>query len=254
VLFDLRGKRRRVVQVVYATLAALFLVGFVGFSIGSDAPGGLFDAFGVGGSGDTGASLSSQYDDQIESANEQLAKDPKDTAALLKLSKYEFYKAKEGITQDEATGQPSVSEDAHTELGNAADAWEKYLKVNKDQPSATIATQMVQAYYYLGDAQGAADAQRIVAEDQPDSGGWDDLAYYLYLAGDISGGDKAADRAVAETPKAQRSQVRQELDQIRKEAVKLKKQQAKAQRNAPSTTTPGDNPLQNPFGGAGAAP
>ncbi len=178
------------------------------------------DAFGVGGSGDTGASLSSQYDDQIESANEQLAKDPKDTAALLKLSKYEFYKAKEGITQDETTGQLSVSEDAHTELGNAADAWEKYLKVNKGQPSATIATQMVQAYYYLGDAQGAADAQRIVAEDQPNSGGWDDLAYYLYLAGDISGGDQAADRAVAETPKAQRSQLEQDLEQIRTEAVK----------------------------------
>ncbi len=34
-LFDLRGKRRRLVQVVYATLAALFLIGFVGFSIGS---------------------------------------------------------------------------------------------------------------------------------------------------------------------------------------------------------------------------
>ncbi len=95
-LFDLRGKRRRVVQVVYATLAALFLVGFVGFGIGSDGVGGFADVF----SGESsGGSLSSQYDDQIDNANEQLAKDPKDTAALLKLSKYEFYKAKEGITR-----------------------------------------------------------------------------------------------------------------------------------------------------------
>ncbi len=251
-LFDLRGKRRRVVQVVYATLAALFLVGFVGFGIGSDGGvGGFADVFSDDSSG---GSLSSQYDDQIESANEQLVKDPKDTAALLKLSKYEFYKSKEGITQDETTGELSVSEEAHTELGNAADAWEKYLKVNKGQPSATIATQMVQAYYYLGDAQGAAEAQRIVAEDQPNSGAWDDLAYYLYLAGDISGGDQAADRAVAETPKAQRSQLEQDLEEIRTEAVKAKKRLAKAQKNAPSTTTPGDNPLQNPFGGAGTAP
>ncbi|MEK6326854.1 MAG: hypothetical protein AABM66_04920 [Actinomycetota bacterium] len=249
-LFDLRGKRRRVVQVVYATLAALFLVGFVGFSIGSDAPGGLFDAFGVGGSGDTGASLSSQYDDQIDSANEQLVKDPKDTAALLKLSKYQWYKGKEGISTDPDTGVPSISEDGHTELGNAADAWEKYLEVNKGKPNSAIATQMVQAYYYLGDAQGAAEAQRIVAEDQPNSGAWDDVAYYLYLAGDISEGDQAATKAEAEAPKAQRSQIKQDLDQIRKQALKLKKQQAKAQKDAP----PGDNPLQNPFGGAGTAP
>ncbi len=93
-----------------------------------------------------------------------------------------------------------------------------------------------------------------MAEDQPNSGAWDDLAFYLYLAGDISGGDKAADRAVAETPKAQRSQLEQDLEEIRTEAVKEKKRLAKAQKNAPSTTTPGDNPLQNPFGGAGTAP
>ena len=250
-LFDLRGKRRRVVQVVYATLAALFLVGFVGFGIGSDGVGGFADVF----SGESsGGSLSSQYDDQIDNANEQLAKDPKDTAALLKLSKYEFYKAKEGITSDESTGELSVSEDAHTELGSAADAWEKYIEVNKGKPNSAIATQMVQAYYYLGDAQGAAEAQRIVAESDPNSGGWDDLAFYLYLAGDISGGDKAADRAISESPKAQRSQLEQDLEQIRTEAVKEKKRLAKAQKDAPSTTTPGDNPLQNPFGGAGTAP
>jgi hypothetical protein len=252
VLFDLRGKRRRVVQVVYATLAALFLVGFVGFSIGSDAPGGLFDAFGVGGSGDSGGSLSDQYDEQIDNANAQLAKDPKDAAALLRLSKFEFYKARQGVTQDQTTGEISVSEDAHTELGEAVDAWEKYLKVNKRKPSPSIAAQMVQAYYFLNDAQGAAEAQRIVAENQPSSGSYGQLAYYLYLGGDISGGDRAASRAEAEAPKAQRGQIKRQFVQIRKAAVKYKKQLAKAQKNAPSPTTPGAGPLQSPFGGVGS--
>ena len=36
--------------------------------------------------------------------------------------------------------------------------------------------------------------------------------------------------------------------------MKAKKQLAKAQKNAPSPTTPGANPLQSPFGGVGAAP
>jgi hypothetical protein len=252
VLFDLRGKRRRVVQVVYATLAALFLVGFVGFGIGSDGVGGFADVF----SGESsGGSLSSQFDDQIDNANAQLAKDPNDTAALLKLSKFESYKARQGgVTQDQTTGAISVSEDAHTELGNAADAWEKYLKVNKGQPSPVIAAQMVQAYYFLADFGGAAEAQQIVAADQPSSGSYGQLAYYLYASLDIAGGDQAATKAKAEAPKAQRSEITKQLGQIRKQAVKLKKQQAKAQKNAPPPTTPGADPLQNPFGAPGTTP
>jgi hypothetical protein len=255
VLFDLRGKRKRVVQVSYVLLAAIFLLGFVGFGIGGggNSAGGIFDAIGLGGDG-SGGSLSGQFDDQIDNANEQLAKNPNDTAALLKLSKYEYYKAKQGVTQDQATGAISISEDAHTELGKSVDAWEKYLKVNKGKPNPTVAAQIVQAYYFLSDAGGAAEAQRIVASNQPSSGSYGQLAFYLYFAGNISEGDQAASKAESEAPKSQRSQVKQQLEQIRKQAVKAKKQLAKAQKNAPSPTTPGANPLQSPFGGVGAAP
>jgi hypothetical protein len=251
VLFDLSGKRRRVVQVVYATLAALFLVGFVAFGIGSDVSGGFADLFS---SGSSGGSVSSQFDDQIDAANEQLAKDPNDSAALLKLSKYQYFKAKQGVTQDQTTGEISVSEDAHTELGKSVDAWQKYVKVNKGKPSAGDAAQIVQAYYFLNDFGGAAEAQRIVAADQPSSGAYGQLAYYLYASLNISGGDEAASKAEAEAPKAQRGEIKQQLAQIRKQAVKAKEQLAKAQKNAPPPTTPGANPLQSPFGGVGAAP
>lgn len=250
-LFDLRGKRKRVVQVSYVLLAAIFLVGFIGLGIGGggNSAGGIFDAIGLGGDG-SGGSLSGQYDDQIDNANQQLATDPKDTAALLKLSKYEYYKAKQGVTQDQTTGAISISEDAHTELGKSVDAWEKYLKVNKRKPNPAIAAQIVQAYYFLSDAQGAAEAQRIVASNQPSSGSYGQLAFYLYFAGDISGGDQAASKAEAEAPKSQRSQLKQQLEQIRQQAVKAKKQLAKAQKNAPSPTTPGASPLESPFGSA----
>lgn len=252
-LFDLSGKRKRVVQVSYALLAAIFLVGFIGIGIGSgNSTGGILDAVGLGGDG--GGSLTDQFDEQIDNANERLANNPKDTAALLKLSEYEFNKAKYGITTDPNTGVPTISEDANTELGRSADAWEKYLKVNKGKPDPTVAIQVVQVYTFLNDAQGAAEAQRIVAEDQPSTGSYNQLAYFLYFAGDIKEGDRAADKAVSGAPKSQRSQVKQQLAQIRKQAVKAKKQLAKAQKNAPSPTTPGANPLQSPFGGVGAAP
>jgi hypothetical protein len=251
VLFDLRsGKRRRLVQVVYSLLAGSFLIGFVFFGIGTGGIGSVSDLLGGG----SGGSVSSQFDDQIDNANAQLAKDPNDAAALLKLSKYEFYKGKQGVTQDQTTGEISVSDDAHTELGRSVDAWKKYLKVNKGEPNPAIATQMVQAFVILNDARGAAEAQRIVAVDQPSQGSYGQLAYFLYFAGDISGGDQAADKAEAEAPKSQRSQIKQQLAAVRKQAVKAKKQLAKAQKNAPSPTEPGGNPLQSPFGSPAPAP
>src|SRR4029450_9629076 len=85
-LFDLRGKRRRLVQVVYAVLAVLFFVSFIGFGIGSDATGGVFDALGIGGSNTSSSSSSAQFDDQIESAEQKLQQDPKDEKALAQLA------------------------------------------------------------------------------------------------------------------------------------------------------------------------
>lgn len=253
-LFDLSGKRKRVVQVSYALLAAVFLVGFIGIGIGSgNSTGGILDAVGLGGDGG-GGSLGDQYDEQIDNANQQLATNPKDTAALLKLAKYEFYKAKPGITTDPNTGAPTVSEDADAELGKSVDAWERYLKVNKGKPNGGMAAQIVQAYYFLNDFGGAARAQRIVAEDQPSSGSYGQLAAYLYASLDISGGDQAAKKAVAKAPGSTRKTTEQQLDELRSFYAKAKKQQAKAQKNAPPPTTPGANPLQSPFGGGATAP
>jgi hypothetical protein len=251
-LFDLRGKRKRAVQVVYASLAAIFLVGFVGFSIGSgNAPGGLLDAIGLGSNNGSSGSLSGQFDDQINAANARLAKEPKNTDALARLAKYEYLKGKQGITQDQTTGQISVSEDAHTELGKAADAWDKYLRLNKGKPDANVAAQVVNAYIFLNDAPGAARTEEIVAKAQPSQNSYGNLAIFRYLAGDISGGDAAAKKAVSLAPKTLQKQTKTQLASYRKQGVKLKKQQAKAQKNAPPPGTPGANPLQSPLGGVG---
>jgi len=57
-LFDLQGKRRRMVQVVYLTLAILMGGGLVLFGIGGDVQGGIFDAFtGEGGNSNSGNSV-----------------------------------------------------------------------------------------------------------------------------------------------------------------------------------------------------
>jgi hypothetical protein len=215
------------------------------FGIGSGGIGSVSDLFGGG----SGGSTSAQFDGQIEAANARLQKDPKDTAALLKLAENEWFKAKTGVSQDATTGQVSVSDDAHTNLGESADAWTKYLKANNGKPDPGVAAEMVQVYALLNDANGAAKAQDLVAKQTPNQNSYGNLALYLYYGGDISGGDKAAKKAESLAPKLQRKQVKLQLDQIRKQAVSLKKQQAKAQKSAPPTT-PGANPLQNPLGAA----
>ena len=217
--------------------------------------GSISDLFSGGG----GSSTSSQFDDQIDAANEQLTKDPKDTAALLKLAENEWFKAKSGVEQDPNTGQVTgISDEAHTDLGQSADAWTKYLKLNQGKPDSGVASEMVQVYYLLGDASGAAKAQGIVTSKTPNTGTYNQLAYFEYASLDIAAGDAAAKKSVSLAPSIQRKQLKNQLDQIRGQAVKAKKQaakaQKKAQKNPPSGTTPGTAPLQSPFGGAGATP
>lgn len=254
-LFDIRGKRKRVVQVAYAGLALIFLVGFVGFSIGTgNAPGGLLDAIGLG-SGSSSGSVSDQFDAPIGAANAKLAKNPNDTQALLKLAENEYFKARTGMTQDPNTGQVTVSTDAHTDLGNSADAWAKYLKVNKGKPDVAVAAEMVNVYIALNDAQGAVTAQRIVADAQPSFNSYGTLAIFEYLSGDIPGGDAARDKALAKAPASQQKADKKQLATYRKQGLQVKKQQAQAKKQQGGTSTaPGTNPLQNPFGGVGTSP
>jgi hypothetical protein len=253
-LFDLRGKRRHLVQVSFAMLALLFLIGFLGFGIGvGGGPGGIFDALGISNSSNSG-SASGVYQDHINKANEKLAKNPKDTQALLTVANNEYLLAKSGVTQDPNTGQISVTNDANTNLGHAADAWSKYLKVNKGKPDLNTAFNMVNVYVILNDGAGAVKTQEVIAKAQPSPQSYGQLAFFQYLTGDISGGDQSRDKALSLASKSQKKQLDTQLSQARKQGLQLQKQQKKAkQQQGGSSTTPGANPLQSPFGGLGSS-
>jgi hypothetical protein len=83
-LFDLKGKRRRTVQVVYLALAILMGAGLVLFGIGSSTNGGLGDLFN-GGNGKNTANASIQK--KITAAELTLRRDPKNQAALIAVIK-----------------------------------------------------------------------------------------------------------------------------------------------------------------------
>ena len=83
-LFDLKGKRRHVVQGTYLLLAVLMGGGLILFGIGGGTNGGLLDAFKGGGGGSSSNSLVQK---RIDTANKQLVVNPANRAALAEIVK-----------------------------------------------------------------------------------------------------------------------------------------------------------------------
>jgi hypothetical protein len=251
-IFDLKsGKRRRVVQIVFGLLALLFAVSFVGFGIGSDASGGIFDALGLGG-GDSGGG-SAQYDEQIEDAESTLESDPENARALTDLVNYHFLAASEGIETDPTTGATSIDPDARSGLEDAVAAWQDYLATKPQRPDSSAAATAAQAYVYLQDAAGAAEAQEIVAEDGGTAADYGQLALYLYADGKLKAGDAAGEKAVAAADSTNRQQIRKYTEQLAESARKQKERLARQAEQGDGEAA--QSQLEDPFSGlSGATP
>lgn len=209
-LFDLKGKRRRVVQVTYLGLAILMGGGLVLFGIGGDVSGGLFDAFSERGGGG-----GNQIEDRIEDAEKRLETNPRDVGALRVLIRDNY-----SLANDEADPNTGVfGEGARDELRKSSDAWQRYLEVAKE-PEPGLAQIMVQVYGQnaLNDAAKGVRAAEIVAEDNESASAYLQLTQFAALAGQDRKADLAGQKAIDLAPEDQRSSVR--------EQVKLLKQQA----------------------------
>ena len=252
-LFDLRGRRKRFIQVIYAILALLFTVSFVGFGIGSDAAGGIFDAFGLG-SGGTGPD-NPQYEERIDAAKADLAEDPEDKAALLELASTYALAGDDEVEVNERTGAPVLTEDAKPHYEQAIEYWERYLETDPRKPEGGIAAQLLNVYVLL--AQSATDpaeieelldgvyhAAAVVAEDQPSANSLSTMAEFAYLSGREKQGDEAAEQALEEADKSERTQIRRYVEDAEKRGKSLQRQ-LKDLREAQGTTP--EEAFQNPF-------
>src|SRR5687768_13964488 len=101
-LFDLRGKgRRRVIKIVYVTLAFLLGGGLVLFGIGGDVSGGLVDAITGAPSGDTGEK---RYREEAAAAAARVKANPQDPAAWRALTRARINVATSGDLYDSTKG------------------------------------------------------------------------------------------------------------------------------------------------------
>jgi hypothetical protein len=252
-IFDLKsGKRRRVVQVVFGFLAAVFFISFVGFGIGSDAAGGIFDALGIGGGS---SSDDPQFEQQIEDAQAAVEKNPGSGNANADLiSAYYGSASSSGVSTDQQSGQISITEDAHSDLQRAAQAWDDYLATKPNPVSVTAAASAVRVFQLLNDAGGAAEAQQVIADEQKSAAAYGQLAFYLYADLKIPEGDEAAKQAVAAADGTTTKQIQKTMDSYREQALKFQKQikqQRQQEQQQGGGGTPGGSELENPFGSLG---
>jgi hypothetical protein len=255
-LFDVRGRRKRVIQVIYTGLALLMAGGLVLFGIGGSVSGGLLDGLGIG----NGSAGDSTLGDQADRLDQKLQRRPNDEALLLAATRTRISYGNTLAEVDPTTGQPTVTSDARDQYEMAADTWARYLKVAEGEKSAGVALLVANALFTLAqsdttpdaidaDVKAAARAQRIVAEQRPNVGTLSTLATFEYYSLDFTAGDRAAQQAEqAATSPSQRKLVKQQLAATRKQAKRYQKQ-VKAFEKANKGQQ--RQRLENPFGGLG---
>lgn len=225
-LFDLRGRRRRLIQAIYLTLAVLMGGGLVFFGIGGDVSGGLFDAFGDRNS--TGGNGNDVFEERRDEAQERLRVNPKDEVALKALVRANYQ-----LASSQAGQNTAFPPDAQDELRAAAQAWERYLALEPDPVDPSLAGLMLQAFSdgALNQPEKAVTTAEILAEQNETPESYIVLAQYASLAGQSRKADLAGQRAIDLAPKDQREIVEAQVEQAKAASV-IQQQQSQSQ-NSP---------------------
>lgn len=212
-LFDLRGKRRRAVQVTYASLALLMAVGLVGAGIGSDVSGGVFDIFTGNDSSDV-SDANKPIQKRIDKANDKLEANPRDQAALMEVVRGHYSLAATDASREDG----SFGKDGKEQLKKASAAWERYVALKPEKIDPALATLMATAYGPLGlnDAAKAVGATEIVAQERNDPASYVQLVQAATAAGQTRKADLAGQKALdLAASKEERDAVKAALEQAK---------------------------------------
>ena len=251
-LFDIRGRRRHVVRVVYAILAllmgaSLFLVV------------GPFNVANLINNGST-TSPADVLQEQVERQEAKLRREPENEAVMAGLVRSHLGTANALSEKDPATGATILTPEGHQELEAASKTWNQYLK-QTDSPNPTVAALMANGYAGLAETSSsneeakefigkAAETQNLAAEGQPTVNSLSTLALFQYFAGDFAAGDQASREATDAAPKAERKEVKKQTAEFRKRGKEFAQQSKEA---AKTEKEQGKESLKNPFGELGGS-
>jgi hypothetical protein len=213
-LFDLRGRRRRAVQVTYLILAVLIGGGLIFFGIGG-ASGGILDAVTGNGSGG-GANVNEQLQKRIDNQKKRLAASPNNAAILAALVRLNYQAA----VSQQPSGSSAFSADAKDDLRAAGAYWDRYVEAKNGEPSADLARVAYTIFGTTGLNQPdkAKEAVRVIAAQVNDSQTYLLLVQTATTAGDTRTAQLAAQKAIDLAPKSQKKQVQKLAKQLQSAA------------------------------------
>jgi hypothetical protein len=256
-VFDIRGRRRNAVKVVYAVLAvlmglSLFLV-VGGFNLSE-----LFNGSG-------GAEAGKEFEATATRLEQELKKEPEEPKKLLALTRARVNAANsyyEIGPEEERT--PTV--ETVEQLNLASDSWDKYLKAI-DEPAAGAAQLMAPNFILLAqnsktfpeaqvNLEAAAQAERIIAEQRPSLNSLTTLAFYVATLGDKKEAQKLAKEAVPyANTKFERENIDNEIKRYEELGERFQAERKNAEKEEGKESAK-NNPLQSGLGSSlsGAGP
>lgn len=262
-LFDVRGKRKRVIQVIYVLLALVMVASLIVIGL----PGGI--GFGGGGNvvSQDAAELSVERAQRLE---EKVAQQPNNANAQSELIRARIAAGNGLVEVDQDTGQQTVGDKATEQYSLAADAWQNYLKTTGNQPDQGVA-QLVSGMLFslsqgstvaqfeanISDAAKAqafvvSEAEKAAAkgEGPEPTGQLVTLATYQYYAQDFQAAKASRKRALAMANSEQeRNQINTQLDSVERDAKRIGKTIDQAKKQAKQS---GGSGLQDPLGQLGS--
>ena len=260
-LFDLRGRRKRVIQVIYVMLAFIMAASLLVIGL----PGGL-NPFNSGSSvvSQDAADLSKERAERLE---QKIAAQPEAVGLRAVLIRERILAGNSLVEVNDQ--QQVVGAEATEQYQIAAEEWEQYVKETGGKPDRGVAQLVAGTLFTLaqgstvaqfeGNMRDAARAQSFVAEDglrefetedgPPPTGLFVTLATYEYYAQNFGAAEKARQKALKIAgDEANRKEVNRTLDQIEEDARKVGKQIEQAKKQARKNK---GQSVEQPFGNLG---
>jgi hypothetical protein len=261
-VFDIRGRRKHVVKVVYAVLAvlmgaSLFLV------VGPVNLGQLFSNTSSSGE------AAKPFEEQVERLEAKLRREPESEQVLQSLTR-----AQVSVGNSLLSNEPSEDDlvRAVQQYQQASNSWSEYLKATQE-PAAGTAQLVAPALIALAERshslpeaetniEAATGAQEIVAKQRPSLNSLSTLALYAFFTGDFVAAEKAEAEAMKQTnAKFEREELTKKLGEVKKRAKEFQKElksaeaaqkaAAKGNKGNPESLENPSSPLSGAFGGGG---
>jgi hypothetical protein len=256
-VFDIRGRRRYVVKVVYAILAILMAASLFLVT-------GAININSILGTGSSGETATSSFEKQAENIEAKLVKTPEDEQLLANLTRTRINVANTMITNGAGKSEAELVQEVKQELALVSEDWSRY-QAAAAKPNGILASQAANSLYQLAglssgskeaaeNLKAAGEAQQIATEIQPSLHNWSFLTTLNLYNQEFKAAETAKQEATKQmTSKFERESFENEFEATEKRAKEFGKTLEAEEAAAQSSKSGGKESLENPLNGLGGA-